>query len=66
VQQTTALVWKDITPLELMAVALPIASLLAMASWTLIEQPALRLKSLGQRRSATAERTPAPVVVTRS
>jgi len=44
VQQTAALLWKGISPLELIAVASPITVLLAFLSWRLIEHPALRLK----------------------
>ena len=61
VQQTTALVLRGITPLEMMAVALPITSVLALASWTVIERPALRLKSIGLRGLPAAARTLVPV-----
>jgi peptidoglycan/LPS O-acetylase OafA/YrhL len=45
IQQTTAFVWKGVSALELTAVAFPVTALLASMSWTLIEKPALRLKS---------------------
>lgn len=62
VQQTTALVWAGITPFAMIALALAVTSLLAVASWTLIEPPALRLKSFGLPRSPTVQRIPAPVI----
>jgi len=44
VQQYIAYVWVDIQPWEMFGVALPIVLMLALASWHLIEKPALAYK----------------------
>ncbi len=44
VQQTIIHLWPSVTPLQIIAVALPITLVLAAASWFLIERPALRSK----------------------
>jgi peptidoglycan/LPS O-acetylase OafA/YrhL len=58
-QQTAALVWKGISPVELIAVSLPVTCLLAFLSWRLVEQPALRLKARVAGVSAAARATAA-------
>jgi peptidoglycan/LPS O-acetylase OafA/YrhL len=51
VQQAIIAMWAPLHPVTLFALALPITLILAVASWHLIERPALRLKSrLGSSR----------------
>lgn len=49
VQQTIVLLFGDIGPLALIAIALPVTYLLALASWRVVERPALGLKRLADR-----------------
>lgn len=55
VQQSLMALWPQITPLALLAAALPLAAMLAAASWFAVERPALRWK-------ATPRREPLPAV----
>jgi peptidoglycan/LPS O-acetylase OafA/YrhL len=52
--------WNQLTPLLLFAVTLPIAALLAFASWKLIELPALELKRFTFARKTASD--PSPLV----
>jgi peptidoglycan/LPS O-acetylase OafA/YrhL len=70
VQQVIASTWYGATPLGLSALALPITVALGLASWLLVEHPALRLKSHVTRRlrgagarTATATGPPVPAVL---
>jgi peptidoglycan/LPS O-acetylase OafA/YrhL len=55
VQQTIILVGGVTKPLLLFAIATPIVLAVALASWLLIEKPALRLKNFRRRRVAVPE-----------
>jgi peptidoglycan/LPS O-acetylase OafA/YrhL len=52
VQQTIAHLWHHVTSLEMILVSLPITVLLAIASWRLVEGPALTLKRRVARSAA--------------
>ncbi|HMJ33995.1 MAG TPA: acyltransferase [Baekduia sp.] len=64
VQQVVASAWHDVPPGMLIALTLPATVALAIASWVLIERPAMRLKTrlVGRRRGPGA--TPAPAAAT--
>jgi peptidoglycan/LPS O-acetylase OafA/YrhL len=44
VQQSIAALWHDVTPLAMLALALPVTYCLGLASWRAVERPALALK----------------------
>jgi peptidoglycan/LPS O-acetylase OafA/YrhL len=54
VQQSVAALWDDATPLGMFAIAFPITYALALASWRLIERPALRRKRRREPHRAPA------------
>lgn len=55
VQQTIIRIGGAIHPLVLFAIATPIVLAIALASWLLVERPALRLKNVRSRRVAMPE-----------
>lgn len=64
VQQSLIACWPGVPPLLLFAIAVPLALALAVASWHLVEAPALRLKAW-RKRPAPTDATAAAEVVTR-
>ena len=54
VQQSVVALMPGVSPLALLAIALPITVLLAVASWHLVESPALGLLHRGKRQRAVA------------
>jgi peptidoglycan/LPS O-acetylase OafA/YrhL len=60
VQQTIVLAIPKIAPLGMAAIAAPVTYALALASWRLIEAPALSLKQRVVRRSREPRLAPAP------
>lgn len=49
IQQSFMAVWNDLCPLALFALTFPVALCISIASWHLIEEPALRLKRIPLR-----------------
>lgn len=66
VQQALIACWPDVPPLLLFATAAPLAFGLAVASWHLVEAPALRLKVRRRLPAPAAAAETAPELVTRS
>jgi peptidoglycan/LPS O-acetylase OafA/YrhL len=63
VQQVLASAWHSVSPLVLSLLALPLTALVALASWKLVERPALALKSRLAAQLRARRRTPAALAI---